>query len=157
MPMRYRRPDLRAICLAAVLALLPGCVSVFDQRVVAKSDDFLVVAAGDRDDLGSLAAAFLGDETKGWLIAEFNGIKRVKAGQEIVIPLRQTNRAAIYGDGFVKVPILTYHHFTPPGRKCRQVAVSAKAFEAQLAYLKKGVVDLLTEAVSYKLILGTSG
>ncbi len=143
MPVRYRRPDLRALCLAAVLALASGCAA-FDQRVVAKSDDFLVVAAGDKDDLSSLAAAFLGDETKGWLIAEHNGITRVKAGQEVIIPLRQTNRAAIYRKGFVKVPILTYHHFTPVGQKCRRVTVAAEAFEAQLAYLKKKGYRVIT-------------
>lgn len=136
MPVRYRRPDPRALVLLAALALLPGCLATLDQRVVAKSDDFLVVSAGSGDDLSSLARAFLGDETKGWLIAEFNGVTRVKAGQELVIPLRQTNRAAIHRNGFVKVPILTYHHFTPPGQRCSQVAVSAEAFDAQLAYLK---------------------
>lgn len=140
-----RRPRGRfALCLAAALALLPGCAWIVDHRVVARSDDFVVVTAGDRDDLKSLAAAFLGDATKGWLIAEFNGIERVKAGQEVVIPLRQTNRAGIHGDGFLKVPILAYHDFVVPGRKCSHVAVATEAFEAQLAYLKERGYKVLT-------------
>ena len=143
--MRYRRHDLWTICLAAAVLLVSACApGVVDQRVIARSNDYLVVVAGERDSLESLGARFLGDSGKGWLIGQFNGIARVAAGQEIVIPLRPTNRAGIYGNGFVKVPILVYHHFTPRGRKCSQIAVRAEAFEAQLAYLKRDGYSVIT-------------
>ncbi len=141
-----RPPALHALVLAAVLVLQSGCTALVDRRVVAQDQDFLVVTAGQGDDLATLAAAFLGDAGKGWVIGEFNGTSQVAAGQEVVIPLHPVNRAGIRGDGFVKVPILAYHDFSPPGAGCNQVAVSADAFEAQLAYLKDRGYRVLTFA-----------
>ena len=145
MRMACRRPAVCWFCLAAALFLASGCAPpAVEQGVIARSSDYLVVVADKDDSLGSLAATYLGDRKKAWQIGEFNGIARVKAGDEIVIPLRQTNRAGLYRNGFIKVPILVYHHFSPRGRKCSKVTVTAEAFEAQLAYLKRHGYSVIT-------------
>lgn len=136
MPIHRRRFELRWLMLIAVLSLAWSCAPVLDGRVISRSKDFIVVVAGPRDSLASLAADFLGSKSKAWVIADFNGIDRVAAGQEVVIPLQPFNRAGIYPNGYRKVPILTYHHFSPPGRNCTQLAVTAESFAEQLAYLR---------------------
>ncbi|MDJ0611101.1 MAG: polysaccharide deacetylase family protein [Kiloniellales bacterium] len=121
----------------ALLGVLSACVrSPFDQDVIAKNSDFLVLTAGSGDTLGSLAAQYLGDEKKGWVIAELNGIRRVKAGEEVVIPLKPISKAGMFDGGFQKIPILTYHRFTPGKSDCGRLAVSEDAFVAQMAYLR---------------------
>ena len=136
--MRYPWPEMRWLYAALAVLLASGCAPAkLERGVIARSSDYLVVVAKPGDSLGSLAATHLGDRRKAWRIGEFNGITRVKAGKEIVVPLRQTNRAGLYRGGFIKVPILVYHHFAPRGQTCRQVTVTAEAFEAQLAYLKR--------------------
>lgn len=136
MPARPRRrlgvPALVAVA-AAVLAW--GC-GVYDAQVITKERDFVVVSAGSEDTLKSLAAKYLGDRSKFRVIAEFNDIKRVRSGQEVVIPLRPLNRAGVYSLGYQTVPILTYHRFSPAGRRCDRLAVSADKFARQLRYLR---------------------
>ncbi len=113
-----------------------GCSLISDSRVIAKNRDFVVVSVGTHDTLETLASAYLGDEAKAGVIADFNGIKRVKAGQEVVVPLRSLNRAGVFLRGYRTVPILTYHRFAPAGRRCGRLAVSADSFAKQLQYLK---------------------
>ncbi len=121
----------------ALFGLLSACArSPFDQNVIAKNSDFLVLTAGSGDTLESLAAQHLGDEKKGWVIAELNGIKRVRAGEEVVVPLKPISPAGMFNGGFQKIPILTYHRFTPGESNCGRLAVSEDAFVAQMAYLR---------------------
>ena len=130
-----RRPDARLGWLALAAGLLWGCA--VPANVIARSDDFVVVSAGSGDSLRSLAARFLGDPDKTWLIAEFNGIDAVTAGSEVVIPLRLTNPAGVSPDGYRKVAILAYHRFVRDQRSCDRLAVTARVFEQHLTYLKK--------------------
>ena len=51
-------------------------------------DDFILTAAREDDDLNSLAARYLKDETRGWVIARFNGIQGLIPGQKTAIPLK---------------------------------------------------------------------
>ncbi len=121
------------IVLAAVLAW--GCAPT-DSTVIARSSDFVVVSAGSKDTLQTLAAAYLGDESRHGIIADFNDVSRVRSGQELVIPLKPVNSAAVYPNGYQVVPILTYHRFVPKKRRCDKLAVTADAFAKQLAYLR---------------------
>lgn len=105
--------------------------------VKAQSSDFLVVVAGRNDTLRSLAATFLGNPADAWVIGQFNDIKTVRAGQEVVIPRTPTNPAAVFGNGYQTVPILSYHRFGPGKRSRDRLELSAESFEAQMAYLKR--------------------
>lgn len=133
------RPLRAAVLCALVLAgLLSGCArEPANRRVIAKSSDFLVLTAERGDTLRSLAAAHLGDSSKAWVIAELNNISRVKAGQEVVIPLKPISPTGVFGDGYQKIPILTYHRFTPGKSDCGRLAVSEHNFAEQLAYLRE--------------------
>ena len=132
---RSRRPKGLMLLVVAASVLFAGCGFIFDAQVISKSRDFVVISAGSEDTLKSLAARYLGDETKFRVIGEFNDIKRVRTGQEVVIPLRSLNRAGVYALGYRTVPILTYHRFSPSGKRCDRLAVSADRFARQLKYL----------------------
>ena len=138
--MSVRRSPLhsgRILLAVAASFLLTGCGFIFDSQVIAKDRDFVVISAGSEDTLQSLAAKYLGDASKYRVIAEFNDIKRVRTGQEIVIPLRSLNRGGVYALGYRTVPILAYHRFSPAGTRCDRLAVSADRFARQLKYLSE--------------------
>ena len=131
------RLDLRWLGSALLLALLWSCAPIApDGQVIARNKDFLVLTAGPNDTLRSLAGKYLGDQSKGWVIAELNNVRKVKAGQEVVIPMRPLSGTGVYSNGYQTVPILTYHRFTPGGQRCDKLAVTENAFVDQLGYLK---------------------
>ena len=109
-------------------------------RVLARDDTFAIVVAGAEDNLTTLAKRFLGDAAKAWWIAEYNGVSEVRAGQTLVIPLRISNRAGIYADGFQAIPILCYHRFGPHASK---LTVTPAAFAAQMDYLEKNGYNVI--------------
>ena len=100
--------------------------------VIGQDRDFAIVVVQRGEDLASLAQRYLGDPRKSWWIAEFNGIDRVQAGQEVVIPLRARNPYGVYANGFQTIPILCYHRF---GANRSAMTVTGAAFEAQMEYL----------------------
>jgi peptidoglycan/xylan/chitin deacetylase (PgdA/CDA1 family) len=99
---------------------------------LARDDAYVVVVAGTRDDLASLAQRYLKDAQKAWWIAEFNGIDAVRPGQDVVIPLHAPHPLGVSARGYQTVPILCYHRF---GQRAGRMTVSAAAFEAQMEYL----------------------
>lgn len=126
-----------ALFLAAVIAGCgPNKMLPHSDQVIARNGDFVIVRAVRGDSLRSLARKYLGGSQKYRAIGRFNRVTRVKAGQEIVIPLRATNRAGVFLDGYQQVPILAYHRFVPGNGSCDRLAVSAQRFEKQLRYLK---------------------
>jgi len=98
-------------------------------------DDFIIVKATARDTLSSLAHKYLNDPTKDWLISEFNDIKTLDAGQELIIPLRPFDKCGLKVNGCQTVPVLAYHGFSKdsPGK----MTVSEAAFKAQMKYLRE--------------------
>jgi peptidoglycan/xylan/chitin deacetylase (PgdA/CDA1 family) len=132
-PRYVARVLLVLMLLAAGCAKKPFAPGPVESHIV-KGKEFVVVVAGRNETLDSLARRFLGDKDRAWVIADFNGISRVVGGQEIVIPLKETNPIGIYPDGYQTVPILCYHRFGP--RKDKLV-MTAGAFDAQMAYLYK--------------------
>jgi peptidoglycan/xylan/chitin deacetylase (PgdA/CDA1 family) len=139
---RQRPPAFLAV--AGLVALLAGCAAPMPTPpaapqdapgpVLARYDDFAVVVVQRGDDLATLAERYLGDRQRAWWIAEFNGIERVTAGQEVVIPLRPRNAVGVHGNGFQTIPILCYHRF---GNARSKLTVTPAAFEAQMEYLAR--------------------
>lgn len=162
-----RGPDLggiaRALSCAAAAAMvvaLAGCatpppspatsaapvhppVAVVDEPgpLVARNDDFVVVQAEAGDTLDTLAKRYLGDAAKAWWIAQFNNVASVRAGQIVVIPLRQRNPLGVLATGYQAVPILCYHRFGPRATKLN---VTAQAFEQQMEFLARNGYNVIT-------------
>ena len=102
------------------------------EGVIAQNERFVLYRPKRDDTLRSLAQHFLGDERRGWEIADFNGIKDITPGNLVAIPLRPVNPVGVFADGYQTVPILAYHRF---GDKDGKMVVSPEAFAAQLKYL----------------------
>ena len=96
-------------------------------------DDFIIVKATAVDTLSSLTRKYLNDPAKDWVISEFNDIKTLDAGQELIIPLRPFDKGGLKVNGYQTVPVLAYQGFSKdsPGK----MKVSEAAFEAQMKYL----------------------
>ena len=94
--------------------LQPGIAKrTFPHVAVVKSDDYVIVIAKPGDTLQSLAQQFLGDPSQYWIIADFNDLRAVVPGQEVVIPLKTKNSIGVYANGYQMVPILSYSELTP--------------------------------------------
>jgi len=102
------------------------------EGVLARNDRYVIYRPTQNDSLQSVARAFLGDETQGWVIADFNGIDTVAPGYPIVVPLRPVNPRGVFIDGYQTVPILAYHRF---GNKDGKMVVTPDAFAAQMNFL----------------------
>jgi peptidoglycan/xylan/chitin deacetylase (PgdA/CDA1 family) len=99
-----------------------------------RSDDYVVAFAGPDDSAASLAARYLGDAGKAWVIEDFTGASSFARGQEVAIPLKPWNAAGVDTDGYQIVPILVYHNLAPQAKG--RMVLAAKSFEQQMRYLK---------------------
>ncbi|MEJ2455384.1 MAG: polysaccharide deacetylase family protein [Candidatus Thiodiazotropha sp.] len=99
---------------------------------MARDDEFVVVQVGG-DDARSLAKRFLGDARRYWVIEDANAPRRVAAGEQVIIPLKQRNPSGIDYQGYQTVPILCYHRF---GNHGDRLEVTEYQFRDQLNYLK---------------------
>jgi peptidoglycan/xylan/chitin deacetylase (PgdA/CDA1 family) len=132
--------------LFALTALLPiwSCTTVSTPGTEAakptaladtfESDEFIVVLAKAGDTPQSLAAKFLGDASRDWMIEDYNGSANFTVGQQIVIPKRSWNISGVDSSGFQLVPILVYHNLAPQPKG--RMVIAAKTFEEQMRYLK---------------------
>ena len=133
-----------ALGLLVVTLIVQGCAAppprapepepVRAAEILGRDQDFAIVVARSGDDFASLAERYLGDAKKGWWIAEFNDVDRVRAGQDLVVPLRWRNPIGVYANGFQSIPILCYHRFGP---NRSAMTITAPAFEAQMEYLAR--------------------
>lgn len=156
LPLRNSAIALRAMGIAAIAALFAqGCAEA-PQRpeappaptpiirdvgpVLGRDDDYAVVLTRSDDNLASLADRYLGDRNKAWWIAEFNGIETVRAGQSLVIPLREPNRLGVRWTSYQTIPVLCYHRF---GSRASQLTVTPAAFEAQMDYLARNGYNVI--------------
>jgi peptidoglycan/xylan/chitin deacetylase (PgdA/CDA1 family) len=98
------------------------------------SDDFVVVLAKDGDTAETLAARFLGDKAKSWVIEDYMGARTFTAGQQVVIPLRPWNPTGVDVSGYQLVPVLCYHNLGPQSKG--RLLLGASQFEQQMRYLK---------------------
>lgn len=116
--------------------MIAGCSSSIlrstSSQIIAKDRDFIVLHVGN-EDARSLARRYLGDEKRYWVIEDANQATPIKAGREIVIPLRTTNPTGIEFSGYQTVPILCYHRF---GQRSDRMEVTPEQFREQMEYLK---------------------
>lgn len=141
--MRRRLPALAAgaaLVLAAcapTVTLAPSAAkpSPAPSREVFESEDFIVTFARWRDTPERLAARFLGDPAKAWMIADYNERSEFARGQEVVIPKRPWTPAGVSARGYQLVPVLVYHNIGAQAQG--RLVIAASAFEAQMRYLKR--------------------
>jgi len=128
--------------------LLHGCASVQppssmqqEKAAVAaqrqetfESEDFIVTIAKAGDTTQSLAAKFLGDADKSWMIEEYNEVSTLSPGQQVIIPKRFWNLSGVDPSGYQLVPILCYHNLAPQSKG--RLVLGVKSFEEQMHYLK---------------------
>ncbi len=105
---------------------------------------FKVARVGKSDTLSSLAQRYLNDRTKGWMIAEYNGVSSVIPGQEIIIPLKPFNKGGLFANGYQTVPVLSYHRFTTEKKYANKMVATQAAFEEQMSYLKNSGYTVIT-------------
>ena len=103
-------------------------------RVLGRSDRFVIYQPGAGETLRTIAARFLGNESRDWLIADFNGIAQAEAARPLAVPLKAINVAGVAADQYQTVPILCYHRFGSSGGK---MAISAANFALQLDWLAR--------------------
>jgi len=101
---------------------------------VFESEDFFVVVPKLPETSASLAARYLGDAAKAWMIEDYVDANTFPPGQAVVIPRRPWNPAGVTTAGYRLVPVLVYHNLDrqPKGR----LVLSAASFEQQMRYLK---------------------
>jgi len=85
-----------------------------------QSDDFLVVIPNTPETSASLAAQYLGDQSKAWMIEDYTGAAAFPGGQAVVIPKRPWNLTGVTATGYRLVPILVYHNLdrAAKGKRC---------------------------------------
>ena len=142
-PMNDRDKPLPSLLSGLLLALLlAGCGATAQTgadgdragRESFESEDYFVVIAKSDDTAASLAARFLGDAAKDWMIEDFNGSSTISVGQQVVIPKRYWNLSGVSADGYQLVPVLCYHNLAPQSKG--RMILAAKVFEEQMRYLK---------------------
>jgi peptidoglycan/xylan/chitin deacetylase (PgdA/CDA1 family) len=112
-----------------------------DGEVLGQSSRFVIYEPKPGDSLQSIAARFLGDPQRDWIIGDFNGIAQPIPGRPLVVPLKTLNPLGVHADQVQAVPILCYHRFGPtPGKASPalgKMTVSAANFAAQLDWLAR--------------------
>jgi peptidoglycan/xylan/chitin deacetylase (PgdA/CDA1 family) len=142
-----RPRDRLRLIVVALAALLAACSSSpprpadmpagpdrFAGVVIGRNDRLLIYRPGLDDTLRSIAAQFLGDEARDWVIADFNRVSGVVLDQPLVVPLKPLNPIGVQDDRYQTVPILCYHRF---GGASNKMSVSSANFAAQLDWLAR--------------------
>lgn len=137
LPVPAIRLRIRNIMLILAVFIVQGCALQRSSIHIAASKDlpdFVTIIAGSNDTLPSLAARYLHNPEKSWIISEFNNISSVSAGQELVIPLEPFDKAGLSRQGYQTVPVLAYHNFS--NSKKTLMVTRKDHFEQQMKYLK---------------------
>ena len=107
-------------------------------KVLGRSERFIVYQPAAGDTLRSIAARFLGSESRDWVVADFNGIAQAEADRPLTIPLKPINPMGVYADQYQTVPILCYHRFASGnGNGGGKMVMSGANFAAQLEWLAR--------------------
>ena len=107
-----------------------------------ESDDYFVVVAKSGDTTQNLAAKYLGDANKDWMVEEYNDTATLTPGQAVAIPKRPWNLSGVTSTGYQLVPILVYHDLAPLAKG--RMVMGAKGFEEQMRYLKANGYRVIT-------------
>ncbi len=133
----------------------PAVAARASGEVLAQSSRFVIYEPKPGDSLQSIAARFLGDPQRDWVIGDFNGIAQPVPGRPLVVPLKTLNPLGVHADQVQAVPILCYHRFGPtPGKASTglgKMTVSAANFAAQLDWLARNDFHVirLSQLLSY--------
>lgn len=68
------------------------------------------------------------------MIEEYNGVHRLRAGSEVVIPKKAWSASGVYAHGYQLVPVLVYHNIAEEARG--RLVIAAHTFTEQMGYLK---------------------
>ena len=126
--------DIKVALLFFLSFLLFGCGS-FDKKQIPKNSHFLFITPNSEATFESLAEDYLGDARLVSRIKEFNGLDRLVANQEIIIPLQSFRPGGLTAKGYQLVPVLAYHHFSQSNSN-KKMIVGASKFDQQLRHLK---------------------
>lgn len=141
-----RRKTVFGIFFLLYLSLLAACATVtrshHKMSEIRINDDFIIVTATAKDTLSSLAAEYLNDPSKEWLISEFNHIKTLTPGQELIIPLFPFKKGGLKLGGYQTVPVLSYYRLSK--NKPSKIAITQDDFKAQMKYLKENGYHVIT-------------
>ncbi len=121
------------VCLVLIL-LLSGCVSL-EKIPPLENTHFLFITPSEEETFETLAKRYLGDVKYAARIKEFNGLDRVIASQEVIIPLQSFRPGGLTANGYQLVPVLAYHHFSRSNSN-RKMIVGETRLEQQLRYLQ---------------------
>ena len=99
-----------------------------------ESPDWVVAFPKPGDTAETLAARYLGDKNKAWMIEDYTGATSFPPGQEVVIPRKPWNPSAVEPGGYQIVPILCYHNLGPESKG--RLLLAASKFDEQMRYLK---------------------
>ncbi len=116
---------------------VPFCAPADKNRSASalKMNGFVLVRPGVNDDFNSLAARFLQNESKGWLIARFNRQQRVLPGKPLIIPQQPVYLGGVNEQSLQAVPVLVYHQFAEDHSD--KMTIKAEDFYEQMLWLKK--------------------
>jgi peptidoglycan/xylan/chitin deacetylase (PgdA/CDA1 family) len=104
-------------------------------RSELKMDEFVLVRPGNLDTFDSLAAHYLGDADKGWLIAKFNRQDQVLPGKSLIVPFKTIYLGGLTEESYQTVPILVYHQFS--NDHSDKLTIKTENFYEQMLYLKE--------------------
>jgi peptidoglycan/xylan/chitin deacetylase (PgdA/CDA1 family) len=113
---------------ASPTPLPPALPAVFE------SEDFIVTFAKPGDTAETLAARYLGDAGKAWMIGDYARGRAFAPGEEVVIPRRPWNPSGVEASGYQIVPVLCYHNLGEAAKG--RLVLAASKFEEQMRYLK---------------------
>lgn len=102
--------------------------------VLGRNERFLVYQPRADETLRTIAAQFLGNEDRYWVIGDANGITKVEPGQPLIVPLKALNPIGVTADQYQTVPILCYHRF---GGAPNKMSISPSNFAAQMDWLAR--------------------
>ncbi|RLB35779.1 MAG: hypothetical protein DRH11_01620 [Deltaproteobacteria bacterium] len=105
------------------------------KSLVFRSKDYIVCRLEKRESASDLAARFLGDPEKSWVIEEANKGVPLTPHNWVVIPLRDEKKGGVKPEGYQVVPILCYHEFA---QNCQSsLCTPVSLFKKHMHYLKE--------------------
>jgi len=129
-----RKPSVFTVFSVLLLLVFTSCATGANENIYKAYQDFILIKTQTGDTLSSLAQKHLSDPSAGWIIAEFNQIKEVTPGLNLIIPTASFKRGGLTAKGLQVVPILAYNNFSKSMGD--RNSVSEDFFEDQMRYLR---------------------